>query len=163
MPDKICKSYIGVIGAGNCTPEVRTLAFEVGRLIAESDAVLVCGGLGGVMESASRGAKSAGGATIGILPGRVRSDANQFIDHAIPTGFGEARNVIVVNTSDALIALAGEYGTMSEIALALKSGKPVIDLGGWNIPATITAKTPQEAVRLAQQKTAKTISPAQEC
>jgi uncharacterized protein (TIGR00725 family) len=153
MAERTGKCYIGVIGGGDCTDDVRRLAFEVGRLIAEAGAALVCGGLGGVMAAACEGAKSAGGTTIGILPGKSRSDANAFVDHAIPTGLGEARNIIVVNSSDALIALPGEFGTLSEFAFALKLSKPVVNMGGWDLenaaPGTDNA---QEAVRLALRK-----------
>jgi len=147
------KFYIGVIGAGRCSKSTEELAFEVGKNIAKSNAVLVCGGLSGVMEAAARGAKSVNGTTIGILPGRDREDANRFIDHAIPTGLGEARNLIVVNSSDAVIAMPGEFGTMSEFGFAMKLGKKVIDMGGWNHPdSTMRSNNPEEAVRLALKK-----------
>jgi uncharacterized protein (TIGR00725 family) len=108
-------------------------AEEVGRLLAERGAMLVCGGLGGTMEAACRGARAGGGTTIGILPGLSRSDANPFVDVVVPTGLGEARNALVVRAADAVIALGGGYGTLSEIALALRAGKPVIGIGTWDI------------------------------
>lgn len=156
--------YIGVIGAGQCSTEVEKLAFEVGRQIAKSNAVLVCGGLGGVMTAAARGAKSERGTTIGILPGKSREDANEFIDYAIPTGIGEARNLIVINASDAVVALPGKFGTLSEFGFALKLNKPVVNMGGWNIKeATVSSDNPEEAVRLALQRiTARQTSSAQE-
>jgi uncharacterized protein (TIGR00725 family) len=108
--------------------------------------VLVCGGLGGVMEAACRGAKGAGGTTVGILPGTDRSEANEFVDVAIPTGLGEARNALVVRTAHALIAVGGGYGTLSEIALALKAGKRVVGLGSWDIDGVERVDTPEAAV-----------------
>ena len=110
-----------------------TAAEEVGRALGERGVALVCGGLGGVMEAACRGAKGAGGATIGILPGSDRAAANGFVDVAIPTGLGEARNALVVRAADAVIAVGGGYGTLSEIALALKMGTPVIGVGTWEL------------------------------
>lgn len=146
------KPYIGVIGAGVCSQTVCDLAYRVGQRIAECGAYLVCGGLGGVMEAAASGAKSANGTTIGILPGKHRSDANEFIDIVIPTGLGEARNTIVVNASDVVVALPGEFGTLSEFAFALKLGKPVINLGKWDLEnAAVKAADAEEAVRLALQ------------
>jgi uncharacterized protein (TIGR00725 family) len=118
----------------------------VGRELAEHGAVLVCGGLGGVMEAACRGAKDGGGTTIGILPGTDRAAANRFVDFAIPTGLGEARNALVVRAADALIAIGGAYGTLSEIAFALKAGKPVAGLGSWEVHGVIAVDSPQAAV-----------------
>ncbi len=125
--------YIAVVGGQLCTEEEARAAYEVGRLLAERKAVVVCGGLTGVMEAACRGAKEAGGTTIGILPGPFRSDANQYVDHAIATDMGQARNAIIVRTCDAVIAIGGEYGTLSEIAMALKMGKRVVALSTWDI------------------------------
>ncbi len=147
------KYYVGVIGGGSCSEEVRQLAFEVGRHIAKSGCTLVCGGLGGVMAAACEGAKSAGGTTIGILPGRSRAGANPFVDHAIASGLGEARNLIVVNSSDAIIALPGEFGTLSEFGFALKLNKPVVNMGVWNLKqAAPETDSAEEAVQLALQK-----------
>ncbi len=106
----------------------------------------MCGGLGGVMEAACRGAKEAGGTTIGILPGTDRAAANRFVDFAIPTGLGEARNALVVRAADALIAVGGAYGTLSEIAFALKAGKPVAGLGTWDVDGVTVADSPEAAV-----------------
>lgn len=125
--------YIGVIGESTTNQMGAEIAYEVGRLVALKGALLVSGGLSGVMEHAARGAKSAGGTTVGILPGYSRDEANRYIDIAIPTGLGEARNLLVVRSSDALIAIGGQYGTLSEIAFALKMGKPVVGLSSWEI------------------------------
>jgi uncharacterized protein (TIGR00725 family) len=108
--------------------------------------VLVCGGLGGVMEAACRGAKDAGGTTIGILPGADRAAANPFVDVAIATGLGEARNALVVRAADAAIAVGGGYGTLSEIALALKAGKPVVGIGTWDIRGVVAVPGAEAAV-----------------
>jgi hypothetical protein len=121
----------------------------VGRLVAERGAVVVCGGLGGTMEAACRGAKQAGGTTVGILPGLDRSQANPFVDVALPTGLGEARNVLVVRAADAVIAIGGGYGTLSEIALALKAGKRVIGLGTWEIEGVAAVDGVEAAVAAA--------------
>jgi uncharacterized protein (TIGR00725 family) len=115
-------------------------------LLAERGVVLVCGGLGGVMESACRGAKGAGGTTLGILPGTDRSAANEFVDVAVPTGLGEARNALVVRAADALIAVGGGYGTLSEIGFALKAGKRVVGIGTWDIEGVEVAGSPDAAV-----------------
>ena len=142
--------YIGVIGGGGCSEEVYKLAEEVGERIAEAGAVLVCGGLGGVMEAAAKGAKKQGGVTIGILPGVDKYQANPFIDFPIVTGLGEVRNILVVRNSDAVIALPGEFGTLTEIAFAFKSGKPVIGISTWDVSEKIIkTKNPEEAVKTA--------------
>lgn len=147
---------IGVIGASTCNSEIENLAFQVGREIAKAGAILICGGLGGVMEAACRGAKEAGGLTIGILPGISKEDANPFVDVKIVTGLSHARNIIVVRSADAVIAISGSYGTLSEIAHALNLEIPVIGLDTWELkregheePPIIRAKTPSEAVRKA--------------
>ena len=123
--------YVGVIGAGSCDGAVYELAWNLGLEIGKRRWVLVCGGLGGVMEGAAKGSSEAGGMTIGILPGLNKESANSFIQVPIPTGLGEARNLLVVRASDVLVSIAGEYGTLSEIALALKANKPVIGLETW--------------------------------
>jgi uncharacterized protein (TIGR00725 family) len=124
---------ISVIGAGKCDEKTYALAEQVGRELAQHGATIVCGGLGGVMEAACKGAKNAGGRTIGILPGISPREANPYVDIPIVTGLGEARNVIVVRTGRAVIAIGGEYGTLSEIAFAFKFGIPVIGLGTWQL------------------------------
>jgi uncharacterized protein (TIGR00725 family) len=121
-------------------------ADAVGRGLAARGAVVVCGGLGGAMEAACRGAKEAGGMTVGLLPGPDRDDANPYVDVSIATGLGEARNALVVRTADALIAVGGGYGTLSEIALALRTGKRVVGLGTWEIDGIEPASSPEEAV-----------------
>lgn len=143
--------YIGVVGAGGtCPPELEELAAEVGREIARKGAVLVCGGLKGIMEAAARGAKEVGGVTVGILPGANTSDANEFIDIPIATNMGQARNAIIVQTADVLIAVSGGYGTLSEIAFALKIGKGVVALKPqYQIPGVLVAPTPIDAVNEA--------------
>jgi uncharacterized protein (TIGR00725 family) len=150
--------YIAVVGSGTASDADLEEAGAVGRVIAEADAVLVCGGLGGVMEAACRGAKSVGGLTVGLLPGTDRRDANPFVDVAVPTGLGEARNALVVRASDALVAVAGEYGTLSEIALALQAGTPVVGLRTWEMirpgvlaDSIVRADEPAEAVSIAIQ------------
>jgi len=123
---------IAVIGGRNADKSLLREAEEVGRLVAEQGACLVCGGLEGVMERACKGAKSAGGITIGILPQDKKGLENQYVDIPIATGLGIGRNVIIARTADALIAVGGEYGTLSEIAFALQMGKPVIGIGTWS-------------------------------
>jgi uncharacterized protein (TIGR00725 family) len=141
---------IGVIGASEPPPDILLLAEKVGRLIARAGCVLVCGGLGGVMEAASRGAKAEGGITVGILPGPTRVDANPHIDIGIATNMGHARNAIIAHTADTLIAVGGRYGTLSEIGFSLALGKKVIGLKSWECdPAIVPAKSPEEAVEKA--------------
>ena len=137
------------MGPGDATPEQEALAEEVGRLLARRGAVVVCGGLGGVMAAACRGARGEGGTAVGILPGLDRRAANPHVSVAVPTGLGEARNALVVRAADALIAVGGAYGTLSEIALALKAGKPVIGLGTWEIDGVARADGPEAAVESA--------------
>jgi len=127
------KRFIAVIGGRQCSKEEARLAEEVGREIARRGAVLVCGGLGGVMEAACKGAQSQGGMTIGILPGEIRQAANPYVQIPIVTGIGHARNVAVVKSSQAVIAIGGSYGTLSEISHALQSGIPVIGLNTWSL------------------------------
>jgi hypothetical protein len=140
---------VGVIGGNKIDSAVKETAFRVGELIAKQGAILVCGGLGGVMEAASRGAKTAGGITIGILPGNNTADANPYIDIPIATGMGYTRNALVAMNADVLIAVSGEFGTLSEIAYGNIYGKRVIGLGTWDVKGVIPAATPEEAVRLA--------------
>ena len=148
---------IGVMGPSQCSAHGSQLAREVGLLIARAGGILICGGGRGVMEAAAAGAKEAGGITVGILPGSSAFEANPYIDIPIVTGMGNARNVINVLTSQAIIAIQGAYGTLSEIALALKCGTPVVALETWQIippkggaaPEIIPARTPEEAVSSA--------------
>ncbi|HEX4864947.1 MAG TPA: TIGR00725 family protein [Acidimicrobiales bacterium] len=124
---------VAVVGGSEPTTDEAALAEDIGRALAEKGAVVVCGGLGGVMAAACRGAKSAGGLTVGLLPGRHPGDANPWVDIAIPTGLGETRNALVVAAASAVVAVGGEYGTLSEIALALRAGKPVVGVGTWTL------------------------------
>lgn len=144
------KLQIAVVGDNNPSAEVSRWAEEVGLRLAQREAVVVCGGLGGVMAAAAAGAAAAGGLTVGILPTYDAATANPSIAVAIASGMGQARNVIVVASGDAVIALPGSYGTLSEVALALKLGKPVVGLQAWaDIQGVQTAQTPAEAVELA--------------
>lgn len=147
---------IAVIGASKASRREAECAEEIGRLIAGRGAVLVCGGLGGVMEAACRGAKQAGGVTIGVLPVYDRSAANPHVDYAIATGLGHARNVIVASSADAVIAVGGAAGTLSEIAFAMNGGITVVALDGWKLDETripegayLVADSPDDAVRKA--------------
>lgn len=148
--------YIAVCGPADATADEESLAEAVGRRLAESGAVVVCGGLGGVMDAAARGARAAGGVAIGVLPGESRTGSSPHLAAAIPTGMGEGRNALLVRAADAVIAISGEFGTLSEIALALKMGKPVVGLGTWElrksdraVDAIIRAESPEEAVEMA--------------
>ena len=148
--------FLAVVGAATCDERVAALAEAVGREIGRRGAVLVCGGRGGVMEAACRGARSQGGTTVGILPGFDRGQANPYVDIPIVTGLGEARNAVVVRSAGAVIAVSGGYGTLSEIGLALKMGKPVVGLETWElhqkgapVAVLLGARTAEEAVDLA--------------
>lgn len=127
--------YIAVVGASRCDPALALLSERVGLEIARRSGVLVCGGGSGVMEAASRGAREQGGTVLGILPGKDHRAGNPYLSVAVATGMGEARNAVIVRTADAVIALGGAYGTLSEIALAMKMGKPVIGLKTWEMKA----------------------------
>ncbi len=141
---------ISVIGAGSCNNKTNIIAEDVGRLVAQSGAILITGGLGGVMEAASKGANEAGGTVIGILPGFSKKDANAYVTVPITTGLSHARNVIIVRSADVVIAVAGEYGTLSEIAIALKLGKPVIGINTWgNVEGVVKADNAKDAVAKA--------------
>ncbi len=150
------KKSIAVIGGSQCSPQEARLAEEVGRELARRGAILVCGGLSGVMEAACRGANSEGGVTIGILPGESRQAANPYVQIPIVTGIGYARNVAVVKSAQAVIAISGSYGTLSEISHALQSGIPVIGLNTWSLSkngkhdsSLIPVQNAAEAVELA--------------
>jgi uncharacterized protein (TIGR00725 family) len=147
------KKFIAVIGGSQCSKKEAQMGEEVGRELARRGAVLVCGGLGGIMRAACKGASSAGGTTVGILPGESRQSANPYVQIPVVTGLGEARNVIVVKSAQAVIAVGGSYGTLSEISHALKNDLPVIGLNTWSISrngrqdkSIIPAKSPIEAV-----------------
>jgi uncharacterized protein (TIGR00725 family) len=138
---------VSVVGSG---AEHEANAEDVGRLLAERGATVVTGGLGEVMAAAARGAKAAGGTTIGILPGETRADANPWLDHVVVTGIGHGRNLAVVASGDAVIAVGGRYGTLAEIGFALTLGRPVVVLEpGWEVDGAQRAQTPAEAVELA--------------
>lgn len=160
------RTVISVIGAGSPPPDIVLLAEEVGRELARRGAIVVCGGLGGVMEAACRGAKSAGGTTVGILPGNDPRDANPYVDIPICTGMGYARNVVVVKSGRAVIAVGGAYGTLSEIAHALGDGIPVIALKTWAISrngtedrSMLLAEDPIDAVNKALEAAARRLMP----
>ncbi len=140
------KQIIAVIGGGVCSDEIGELAEEVGKQIAIREGLLVCGGLFGVMEACCRGAKAAGGVTIGILPGSSIDDANDFVDIPIPTGMGIARNSIIAHTGRAAVAVDGKFGTLSEIGYFLQLDKPVIGIRTWDIPGIISVEKPKTAV-----------------
>ena len=149
-------AQVAVVGTSEPSAELEATAEEVGRRLAEAGATVVCGGLGGVMEAACRGAKAAGGTTVGILPGLDRRTANRFVDVAVPTGLGEARNALVARAGEAMIAVGGGYGTLAEVALALRAGTPVVGLDTWElsregrrVEAILRARTAEDAVALA--------------
>ncbi len=155
------KKLIAVIGGGQSSNEESKVAEKVGRLLARNGVILVCGGLGGVMKAACRGASAEGGMTIGILPGDNRRAANRYVQIPIVTGMGFARNVVVVKSAQAVIAIGGSYGTLSEIAYALQYGIPVIGLNTWSLSkngqpdsSIILAQSPEDAVDLAISLTA---------
>ena len=150
------KKFIAVIGGGQLSPQETRLAEEVGRELAKRGAILICGGLGGVMEAACKGAQSEGGVTVGILPGDSRQAANPYVQIPVVTGIGYARNLAVVKSGQAVIAIGGSYGTLSEIGHALRSGVPVIGLNTWSLSrngqpdnSIILAQNPAEAVNKA--------------
>jgi uncharacterized protein (TIGR00725 family) len=141
--------YVAVIGPSEASDQEMARAETVGRLLAEAGAVVVCGGLGGVMEAVARGAATASGIVVGLLPGRARADANPHVTVAITTGMGEMRNALVVRAVDVVVAVGGAYGTLSEIAFALRTGVPVVGLGTWDLDDVIDAPDPEAAVALA--------------
>ena len=154
--------HVAVVGGGHAPPEECDQAARVGRALAEAGTVVVCGGLGGVMEAACRGARDGGGTSIGILPGSDRDAANAYVDVAVATGMGEGRNVLVVRCADALVAVGGEFGTLSEVALALQAGIPVVGLGTWELAkggrpvhGVIAASNPEQAADLAVREAAR--------
>jgi uncharacterized protein (TIGR00725 family) len=154
------KPVIAVVGPANCTENQADTAEAVGTLIAERGAIVVCGGRGGVMEAACKGAASAGGTTVGILPGSEVSEGNPYLMIALPTGLGEARNALVARAGQAMIAIGGSYGTLSEIALALKAGRKVVGLETWSATdhaarklGILPAKNASEAVTMALAET----------
>ncbi|WP_269857210.1 TIGR00725 family protein [Streptomyces sp. RPT161] len=151
------RTYVAVIGAGNASAAEKEAAERIGALLGERGVVVVCGGLGGVMEAACRGAQSRGGTAVGLLPGRDRAVGNSYLTVALPTGMGELRNGLVVAVCDAVIAVGGSWGTLSEISLAMRTGKPTVVLDSWDLrparPAAVgmptAADSAEEAVDLA--------------
>jgi uncharacterized protein (TIGR00725 family) len=150
------RPYVAVVGPGVASPEEEAFAEEVGRLLARAGVIVLNGGSTGVMEAASRGAAAEGGTVVGILPGFDRAESNEHVTVALPTGMGEMRNALIARAADVLIAVGGEFGTLSEIAFALKIGKPVVGLRTWDlvrrgdpVMGITSAETPTEAVRLA--------------
>jgi uncharacterized protein (TIGR00725 family) len=146
------------MGASVCSPEIYAVAWEVGFQIASGGAILICGGGGGVMEAAAKGAKEAGGMTVGILPGTSSTEANPYIDIPVVTGLGNARNVINILTSQVIIAIGGAFGTLSEIALAMKCGTPVVGLSTWDLSAPDRSPLPVVVVSNAADAVAAAMS-----
>ena len=150
------RPYVAVVGAGVAGTELISVAEDVGRALARGGAVVLCGGLGGVMEAVCRGCRAAGGTSVGILPGDRRDGANDYVDVALATGMGEMRNALIVRAADVVLALGGEHGTLSEIAFALKIGRPVVGLGTWELSkagvadeSIVRAGSAEEAVATA--------------
>jgi uncharacterized protein (TIGR00725 family) len=148
------RPYVAVVGPSDATSQESRTAEEIGRGLADAGAVLVCGGLGGVMSAACHGASDAAGTTVGLLPGTDRASANEWVQVAIPTGLGELRNGLVIRAADAVIAVGGAYGTLSEIALALRAGVPVSGLNTWEIEGVERVESANEAVSCALQRVA---------
>ena len=141
--------YVAVIGPGEASPEQEEAARRIAGDLGRRGAIIVCGGLGGVMAAACQGAKGAGATTVGLLPGDDRNAANEWVDIAIPTGLGQGRNVLVARTADVVVAVGGSYGTLSEIAFALRTGVPVVGIGTWDLDDVIDAPDARAAVDLA--------------
>jgi len=145
------KKVVSVIGGHSCTKEVEQITRELGEKLAKVVDILVCGGLGGTMKAVCSGFKAGNGITIGIIPSYDKKDANEYVDIVIPTGLGLARNILVVQAGDMVVALPGEHGTLSEIAYGLQFNKPVISLGSWDIKGVIKVKTVDEAVKKVKE------------
>jgi len=143
---------VAVIGGHKCSKEIYRIAEEVGSLIAERGWILICGGLTGVMEAACKGAKKGDGLTVGILPGSSQEAANKYVDVKIPTGLGYARNILVVRAADAVIAISGEYGTLSEIAFAFNEEKPIVGIDTWEIKGIKKVKSAKEAINYIRRR-----------
>lgn len=150
--------HVAVVGSGDADEQSLAAAFTAGETLARRGAVLVCGGLGGVMEAACRGAREAGGETLGLLPGLDRGAANAHVRVAVPTGLGEARNALVVRAADAVVAIGGGFGTLSEIALALKAGKPVVGVGTWELSAAGRSVEPIERARDGEEAASRALA-----
>jgi uncharacterized protein (TIGR00725 family) len=145
------KKVIAVIGGHTCTKEVEQIAHNLGKKLAKVADFMVCGGLGGIMEAVCQGFQAENGVTIGIIPGYDKNDANKYVDIVIPTGIGLARNMLVVKSAEVVVALPGEYGTLSEVAYALHFQIPVISLGSWDIPGVIKVSSVEEAARKVKE------------
>ncbi len=143
---------VSVIGGSKCSKKDYEIARELGSLIAKEGWTLICGGKTGIMEAACRGAKEAGGVTVAILPSVDGKDANRFVDIKIPTGLGYARNVLVVRASNIIVAISGEYGTLSEIAFAFNEDRAVVGINTWNIKGVVKAKDAKTAIRYIKAK-----------
>jgi uncharacterized protein (TIGR00725 family) len=148
------RPYVAVIGPSDATSQQTRDAEAIGRGLADGGAIVVCGGLGGVMSAACQGASAAAGTTVGLLPGTDRASANEWVQIVLPTGLGELRNGLVIRAADAVVAVGGAYGTLSEIAFALRAKVPVIGLGTWDIDGIERVSTPGEAVALALRRAA---------
>ena len=146
------RKIVAVIGSRDCDATLYQMAQEVGRRVAEGGAILVCGGRGGIMEAACRGAAEGNGISVGILPGNDIADANNYVTVPIASGIGLARNYLIVRSATAAIAIGGQYGTLSEIAYCLQLGVPVFSLRSWDIKGVIPVETPKQAVDLALQE-----------
>ncbi|MCE9624213.1 MAG: TIGR00725 family protein [Deltaproteobacteria bacterium] len=140
----MAKPLVGVIGVTEAKEQERQMAFEVGKLIGAMGLSLVCGGLGGVMEEASRGCSQAGGTVIGLLPGDDKKDANDYVTYAIPTNLGHSRNTLIAHSADILVSIGTGYGTLSEVAIALKLGKKVLSYKSWDVQGVLPCQTLQE-------------------
>jgi uncharacterized protein (TIGR00725 family) len=149
------RPYVAVVGPSDATSQETRAAEAIGHGLAEAGAILITGGLTGVMEAACHGASAAGGTTVGFLPGSDRTQANEYLQIALPTGLGELRNGLIIRAADAVIAVGGAYGTLSEIALALRTDVPVIGLDTWDVEGVERATTPTEAVSLALEATSR--------
>lgn len=137
---------VAVIGGRDCSEKVEEMAIKLGEFLAKVGVIIINGGLNGIMEAVSKGAEGSGGITIGILSSGDKNDANPYISIPLATGLGEARNAVIASSADILIALPGEYGTLSEIAFALRLGKPVVGIGSWDIKGMIQVNSAEEAV-----------------
>jgi len=146
------KINIAVVGGFQCTKAIYKVAEKTGELIAKEGWTVICGGGEGVMRAVCEGAKKRGGMTVGILPSYKGEEANPYLDVAIPTGLGYARNILVIRAAEVVIAIDGKYGTLSEIAFALNEGKPVVGIKTWNIKGVVTVDTPKEAVSFVKRK-----------
>lgn len=143
----MAERLIGVIGSASPSSRGYDLAFEVGQRVAHAGYALICGGLGGVMEAASRGCSESGGTVIGLLPGGEAASGNPYLTYALPTNLGHARNILIAHAASGLIAIEGEYGTLSEVAVALKLGRPVVGLESpWQVPGLQRADHPEQAL-----------------